>query len=580
MPLSAGASLMPTGLCGPAELGPVCYSPASDAYVAEPRPVLTSSTASGILSLFRNREPARDPASVLPSENIDFTLSDHANEFPAEVMPYVNLMSRLETEFGVPVSFRVVQAQLSTGETVPQIVFYRTGDTPDLPTFRGGGSGPIRPGGEGPMPTATGLTVSLLGGSAAIVAFDHLLLDSLIENGLAPEEARAPLLFTSVMTAHLALHRAGLVSTSPTAGLRTMPTFMGFQILSSLLLERLGMDPGSAGTQFLSLTIASMPFLLASQSPALADALGAAAAGRGLTLAELGTMSTGAATLRVGALFARALGWIGIIDLGSRAGTWGIGHVVAGVSSGDYDDNMRLWNLVRMSQDLINQEDCGPVMAGALGMFMTTSDILLSLVDGEYEDFYNDRLENTRDGLVAGSDEFGDALHANLRAIIARNTPLNADGTPGSVDWEAVRRDVAAFYQDDSNAENIANGYELVDDATAPMTVSGVDTLIDVVATDGSIPDMDAFRRHFRVDVNRRSFEISQRLEARALELGLMEDVGGVRISRIPTDPASLDGFRANLTPTQRDFLDGEGLQLSLELMLLNQLHNAIEYGI
>jgi len=534
------------------------------------------SASSGILSLFRNRDRACDAAHALPPEGVDLRLEDYRHEFPAEILPYVQLLGRLETEFGVPVSFRIVQSQLSTGETVPQIVFYRTGETPELPSFRGGGATP-RPGTEPPMPTATGLTVSLVGGAASIVAFDRVLLDALVEHDLMPREARAPVLFTSVMTAHAALYRAGLIRVSPAQGLNAMPTFMGFQILSSLLLERLGMDPRSAGTQFLSLTIASMPFLLASQSPAVAEAMNAAAAGRGLTLAELGTMSTGAATLRVGALFARALGWIGIIDLGARVGTWGIGHIVATAASGDTEQNMRLWNLVRLSQDIINQEDCGSVIAGAFGIFATLADTLNSWIDHDYANAYNARLERTRDRLVAGSDEFGVAMHAVLRGIVARNTLMNADGTVGTTDWETVRREVQAFYQDEANAKNIRSGYDLVDDATAPMTTSGIGTLVDVVGRDGSIPDLDLFRRHFRVDINLRSFEINRRIENRALELGLMEDVGGVRVSRIPSDLASLERFRTTVTTSQREFLEGEGLQLSLELILLQNLHTALE---
>jgi hypothetical protein len=172
---------------------------------------------------------------------------------------------------------------------------------------------------------------------------------------------------------------------------------------------------------------------------------------------------------------------------------------------------------------------------------------------------------------VSGSDDFGTAMHQSLVAIMAQNTRLLPDGS-ATTDWDAVARDVRAFYRDERNAENIRNTYSVIDDATAPMTSSGIAGLIRIVNDRGEILDRTAFREHMERHVRIRRIDAARRLNDRSLELGLAEVVGGTAVSRIPTDPARLAEFRDRLTPAQREFLDGEGLRLSVELITLSGL--------
>ncbi|HSA59940.1 MAG TPA: hypothetical protein VLJ37_09685 [bacterium] len=567
--------LAPTGFCGPSEIGPVCY--ADPLVVNSPSSIYSGDSVTipwsdfstrGLLPYFREGRMDSAPPTPPPLDQ-NLPLSEYRDRLPAELQPYLAPLVQIEAEFGVPVSFRVVNLRLSTGEEVPQIYFFRTGEEGETPWMRsprgGGGAGPA------PEPTTFGLTVNLFGGAAAVVAYDHLLIRPLIDNGLVPPEMHSPLLFTSLMTGHLALHRAGLVKAAPGQAVRGMPTFMGFQMLAGLLMEGLGVEPGPA-RDLGTLTLSMMPLLLARQSPVLAEALEAAAAGRGFQLAGL---SGEAATLRVGAAFARILGWIGLIDLGARLGTWGIGNIVSAVSSGDTRHNMRIWNLIRMSQDIINQEDCGSFAASVFGSFLTFGDTVHSWIDDDYDAYYQDRVRRTYLGLAEGSDEFGESLHSSLAAIIGRHISVTPGGTDGtyavdSVNWDGIAADVAAFYQEEDNADNIRAGYGLVDDATAPMTASGISELIDIVSVNGEIPDRDQFRVHFRNYAGLQLFRKLQTLESRALELGLAEDVDGVRVFRMPSDPS-------RLTAAQNEFLTGEGLRLSTEIAYLTLLEEAME---
>jgi hypothetical protein len=166
-------------------------------------------------------------------------------------------------------------------------------------------------------------------------------------------------------------------------------------------------------------------------------------------------------------------------------------------------------------------------------------------------------------------------MHQNIIAIIARNTRMASDGT-GTVDWDGVARGVREFYQSEDNASNIRRGYSLVDDATAPMTSSGISSLISIVNDRGEIVNQTEFREHFRRHAMIHRIDAARAMETRALALGLMEDVGGVRISRIPTDPAQRDAFLAGLNPDQLAFVQGEGARLTTEFIQMSALENAI----
>jgi len=577
------ATTLATGLCSPVAT-PMCGDSSASAYSASATDLPWSDAAPrGTLGYFRPALSADAPhctADVLPPLNQDLSLSAYHSELPAELRPYIAPLLQLEADFGVPVSFRIVNVRLSTGEAIPQIHFFRTGEESGAPLSgepgSGGSGGGLRPSPE--APSSLGLTVGLLGGTALIVAFDHLLIRPLIDNGLMPEELHSPVMFASVMVSHAALYRAGLVRTAPGAVLPQLPTLMGFQVLAGLLMEGLDVEPG-LGRDFATLALSMMPFYLARHSPMLAEAL--STAGRGLTIAELETLSTGAATLRLGAVFARALGWLALIDLGMRTVTWATSHPIAlmdeAMGEGSYEDNLRAWNLTMMSHDIINQEDCGAFLAGAFGMFMMVADGGLVMFDGEYEDYLLGRRSRIQRDLVRGSDEFGRSMHTNLAAILSRHIEASRGETPGafhiaSVDWDAIRTDIETFYESEENEDAIEGGYELVDDATGHRTRSGIEGLIEVVSEDGEIDDFDGFRDHMRNYAMRELETRAARHHARALELGLAEEVNGVFVYRTVLDPSEL-------TPDQRAFYEGDGLTLATEISFLTLLRQALAIG-
>jgi hypothetical protein len=337
----------------------------------------------------------------------------------------------------------------------------------------------------------------------------------------------------------------GLAKTSPAQALEAMPTFTGFQILARSLLGAAGVKPGW-GSEVASLTLASLPFVLARYSPALAEALAAASSGTAFALEGL---SAGAAALRIGASFANALGWLGLINFGSN---WMADNIIGNLWclwSGNYDTSKRLWNLVRMSQQIYNVDHVGSFWSAVLPLIPRDEEAILGI----------------RDSLIAGSKEFGESVEQNIVSIVARSARTDVDGA-WTVDWDGVESGVKAFYQSEENAENIRKGYELIDKGTAPFLEFTVAPLLKVVDAEGNIPDREKFKKYFRVYANQQLGEKIPRLERKALELGMAEEVDGEVVPRLPEMPDE----------NQLKFLNGEGLTLSQEIAFLSGLKAAL----
>ncbi len=565
---------------------PVCSTETPlDGFSSESPFTLDQSVSQGMMSYYAGHSGLEATSAIDFPRDQSLALVDYQEQLPPEILatPHVAAMIRLQTEFQVPVSFRVVNVQLSNGQTMPQLYFYRTADegAVSVPGGRGPNGVTGTPGGSAPRPSTVGMTVGLVGMSAAIVAFDHLLLDELVDRDIMPEEARIPVMFSTMMTSHYALYRAGIVETSPVAGLRHIPTFFGFQILANLLLtEVVGMEPGDTCTDFLGITLAAMPFAYARMSPAVAEALGLR-----VETGALAALGRGGTALSLGAAAARVLGMVAIVDIGSRVGVNGIGRIVSATSGGDYDNNMRLWNLVRLTQDIINQERVGEVPASMLGMLFTFAATTRTWYDGEFDTWYHQRMDDLQSELVTGSDQFGNGMHQAILQIISQNTTV-ADGhsmhsamqqmaldptnaVEMHTDWQGVARDLRRFYGDSQNEDNIENGYNLVDEYTAPLTTSGIASLIQLVDDNGNIQDVGEFRDHFHRHLRTEAFQIHRRMNERSLALGLSENVNGVLVSHIPADPSQL-------TFEQRTYLDGEALRDTVALLQTQMLISTI----
>jgi hypothetical protein len=534
----------------------------------------------------------RDSVLAVPYHQ-DLPLSTNYQRLPLEIQNSIGRLYNLAAERNVPVSFRVNTVITPEGAEVSRILFFRS-DSPPTNGPANGSGGSSNVGGNsasgGRMPGSIGLTISLIGGSVAIVAYDRLLLQSLVDHDILPASFRTPALLSSLFVFHAALYRAGLIDVSLAQSLPFIPPFYGFQILTRLALSEAGMSQDSAVTDVAALTLAAMPFFLARQSATVASALGMAAGHSAEALAAASATRT-AGVLRVGANFARVLGWYGMVDLGARATTWLDSRAVCAVAPGDYSDNLRTWDFLRLSQDIYNQEHVGPVLAGAFGMYFTfLNEYFLPLVydpvlDMDYRDYYHRELAGIRSELIRGSEAFGWELERNIINILEQNTYLlNGQALPESTEiigdngiqegftlyiapnWEDIQDELQSFYQSEENADNIGAGYDLVRDYTGPF-VRDTDQLISLINRYGNIRDLSGLQEHLRYRLGRLVFEKNREIERRSAELGLLweEDDGEVYLN-----PQMFN-------QEQQVFLENEGLRLSIELFMYQALLSSLE---
>ncbi len=508
------------------------------------------------ISLFANELWYVGGATPVPL-NQDLSLTHFYKKLPPSVRPHLHGLYQLAVTQKLPISFRVTQAVTAEGVTVPRFHFFKSTPLECGPGSAGGGpsgaSSGIRP------PSPMSLTIGMVGAAGIIVAYDHFVLKSLIDNGLLPEEARIPALFGSVYLASMALHQLGVFATGPRAMLAHMPTFYGFQLLSYFLLEKAGMDLNSPVTQFAGLTLASMPYALAAVSPTMAHALG-------IKSSAALQASRGAAVLRVGAVLTRALGWIGLIDLGARGALWAVSRLAF------KGDERRQWDLIRLSQQIYLQErgsemHGGRFLASAFGMFITAIDTVASAVSSSYEKNYDANLDRIQNKLTKASQQFGDSMRQNLTALVMKNT-RNENGV-WAIDWKGVRRSVREFYQDDKNKKNIKRAYELVKEYTGfHPDASDADDITKMISPKGTISNMKAFKRFMSRHARIEFLRVRRRLEHKGRSLGLVQD-----------NPAG--GYQfihpSHLNSEQRAFMKNEGARLTVRLLQLRSFRLALK---
>ncbi len=487
-------------------------------------------------------------------------LTDIFTELPMALRHTVRPIYEWAQAHQQPIAVRVHWMESAQGQRMPQFSLQRsTATPPSAPQPRG--------------PSTLGLTVGLFGGSAAIVAFDHGLLQFLVDEGVMPAEARSPALFGTLWGTHQALYAAGLVETSPRAALLEMPTFFGFQLMAQGLLDFLGVELDPTATAFAGLTLAAMPYALARQSPMLANALNAARAGQGFQLAGL---SSRAATLRVGAACARLLGWIGLADLGTR----GLSDFV-GWAFMDAEDEAD-FALFRYAQDIYNQEQHGDLVAGAVGTFVNSGQSIRSFFDSEVRTEYFADLREIQGQLFAGAENFEAGLNQSLLALVAQHIHLDS-GTSllamrqeahtmsahelnWRIDWAGFIGSVYTFYQSDENRESIEQGYDLLDRTGIRDWVSWR-RLIEAVNDEGVIENPAALQRHLWDAVNQLTLEAMFAIEEWAAEQGLVDEAGESLVLLSDQE----------LSDEQRQAVRTEGLRLAVELVYLMQLSAALD---
>ncbi|MFH1873916.1 MAG: hypothetical protein ABH859_01865 [Pseudomonadota bacterium] len=428
----------------------------------------------------------------------------------------------------------------------------------------------------GRIPGSGSLTLGLLAGSAAIVAYDRFALEPLVDYNILPVDARGPALITSIFVSHQALYRAGLVDISPAQSLPHLPTFFGFQFLCRLVLELIGLDPSSALSDFAALSLAAMPFFLARQSPVLAQALGITAAHTPEALAAVSGLRSTAA-LRTGVGFTRWAGNFALADLGARIVVWGVGQI--------YADEMQHWNLVRLSQDVYNQQHAGLIMGSTFGMsFTAMNEYLLPhiydpILETDYRSFYHQELANIRSDLISGSRTFGQQMETIILALLAQNTYLfNGESLNNSAevlgnhhtqaftlymepDWNLFQQSLNEFYQAEENSEQIANGYDLIRDYTGVFAPDAAQ-IENLINRSGTIRDLEGLQNQLRHRLQHLILEKQLQITTRAMELGIAQDLGN---NRIVFNPAMM-----NLE--QEDFLTGQALQLTMEIFIYQAL--------
>ncbi len=625
---AATSSVEPTGVCGAGEIGPVCYGDTSfdlypsDFYTTDWNGSTNLWDASvGPRSTFESfyaYDPGMLAGTSLPL-NTDLDFATHVDQLPAEMLPYVEPVRILALERGIPVTFRVTQAVTAEGVTMPQFVFLR-GDAEPMFTRTGGPGGSGGKGGPS-GPTGIGYTVPLLGVGAAVIAYDQLLVEELVQEGLVASELRTPVTFGSYLATHTILHRAGMVKTSPTAAMRSMPTFFGFQLIASSLLSAADHgvcavnDPDNEDCvamrerdkpwlrQGATFTLAATPYVLARSYPSLAQALKTTGTGRGGL--QLAGLTRGAALMKLSVLAARILGWIGIIDIVSRVGTYGVSRVIHRT-----DHGRRNWDFMRLCQDIYNQERMGSVVAGGLGTFVTAGDGGLSLFSGSYWDGYKSEIVRIRDEYLGQSRGFGTmvenvaiasfAEHAvaeetgecladeSRQAVVERRTAVPTD-YHWVIDWDAIEADLERGF---GEIEGIDNGYYLVDTYTGSLD-RPTGKLLSVISADGdlvsatengeTVNGRERLRRYLLKSLEQRVAALDQQIYERSLEENVFQLIDG-RLVKID-DPQyaeqqrffmfGADGPAAG--PDDVDNKPGEGELLAFERAYAYMLLQALE---
>lgn len=412
--------------------------------------------------------------------------------------------------------------------------------------------------------TALGLlrsTGTMLGGAAAAAVLDHFLLQPLVEKGILPEEARVPLLFGGFTGAHAALHKFGLVSSSTAQGLRSIPTFTGFQTLANALLGLAGAKPGFK-TDLASLLLASTPYIAANFVPAISEALAAAAAGKGLAVKGL---SRGAAALQIGATAVRVLGWATLLDFGGNLIADGVVGNLYCAFKDDTETCEQLWKLIRLSMQISENEALGGFLAALLPTIPSSAEPVIKI----------------RDQLVKSSDELGEWINDNLLHLVFSNAKMGEDQTI-SLDWEAVQEGLRKVYQNEENAEPLKNGYKLVETATAPMTsgMIGIRDLIKEVDLQGEVQDWRRLKAHIYRTVLFKFTGLKDDIQKRAVELGLAEWDGGDEdaVWKIPQNVTETErsAYLASLNDEQRRFLQVDLMQWALYLRLAETIEGEL----
>ncbi len=447
---------------------------------------------------------APQPLSLdLPFEQ-DLELTRHFKQLSPALQSYLQPFYAVAVEGRLPISFRLSQMVMSNGELTMQLTLSRAGSAPSaLRAATGGPNGPNTPG-------TFGLTVSLFGGAAVVVALDQGLIGSLIEAGVLPEEARSPVLFTSVMLIHQGLYKAGLVQKSPLQALGQVPTFMGFQYLAHGLLDFLGVEADETATMFGGLVLAGIPYALATQVPVLAEALETTSVIKGFQLGGLGPK---AAVARLAVGTARLVGWAGIVDLGARGVADLIGHALTG------DSDERFFDVIRLCQDIYNVQERGDFIAGAFGTFATFGDTVAGWFDSDFKQAYKAEIFKILHKLIGDSETFGESLEASVFSVLLRHTHLA--NKKWRIDWTGVQRELTEIYHNDGARKGIEAGYDLVRNYTGPF-VSDADRLSALIDVDGLIQDQTKLRDHLRMRLFYLAVEKDQEMEQWARDNGLL----------------------------------------------------------
>jgi hypothetical protein len=291
------------------------------------------------------------------------------------------------------------------------------------------------------------------------------------ENGtISPGVAQAASVGLGV-GAYQALYKLGLFQQSVGTAIRAFPTFSGYNVIANAFLSEMGIPANSVVRDVAGIGLALGAQRAVAKLPAPMNALAGGAA--------------------------RFLGTLSLINMGSGI----VEDLVAPLAveigyDGDHDRGMRFYRLTRMSQNLLNQRNTGEVAAGAFGMLMTFSDTVRGWVDDDFKAGYWGNVNDVRREIVEQAQSMGDWLHKSIELIVFAHASVDGTNHIDSVDWNAVRRDVAALYQSEEARPVILSWYRLTRDATADLTYDS--DLIDVVDQEGNVLNLSEFQNHLR----------------------------------------------------------------------------------
>lgn len=533
-------------------------------------------------------------ASLPFVEGVTYTLADpEAQLLPTAVQPY-SLMLQSSGLSLADIGFRVRYMATSTGTTIPQFEFVHmssavgTMDAPagmftrpvTAPRATTGG-----PGGGPANATLVELTTTM-GTVAAILLIDSELLRPLVDEGKLPNGARGPILFSSALLGHQAMASLGLTQpVSLSAVGHSVPPFIGYQVMSMMLLDYAGVEVGTQQNEYGSIVAGAGTMVALNGAMRLATTLEARAALVGVRTVQGVRLARGAAALRALSVGGRAVGGVvggvTLFDLALGGINWGVSESISN------EGVAREYRLLGLADRMISNESmgfwpsmfCGNIFAMGRGIGAVVSDDFDSMLDEEREREIRGLVEDSQDFGTQMEDMFFELLLTQAgpqyQEHLESFTSTGPDGQPRydlqgalqsfavDVDWDGIEDEVSDYYRE--NREGIESHYDFLEEYSGGRAPNA-ETIRLNVSIYGSI-----FRGPMTTHLYRRAYRRYEAAQAamhdQAVAWGLARELPDGRYAILQPDrltPAQQIAYRTRIVP---QMVEMQRMQLIMRIL-------------